>query len=114
MIAVTTSPSKAANLETLGASVVIEAEEGLDVAAVVMALTEDNGADAVIDTVGPPLWPATLRSLGQYGRLALLGDVTGEPTSWRLAEVIFRDLVVMGNPATGCKPRGKRSVESGG
>lgn len=96
VIAVTTSPDKAAGLETLGASVVIEAEAGLDVAGVVMALTDDAGAAVVIDTVGPPLWPATLEALGQYGRLVLLGDVTGEPAPLRLAEVIFRDLRVMG------------------
>ena len=96
VIAVTTSPAKTAELETLGASVVIEAEEGLDIADVVMAVTEDVGADAVLDTVGPPLWPATLRCLGQYGRLALLGDVSGESTRLRLAEVIFRDLHMIG------------------
>ena len=96
VIAVTTSPEKAAELETMGASVVIEAENGLDIAEVVMALTDDAGADAVIDTVGPPLWPATLRCLGQYGRLALLGDVTGEPASLQLAEVIFRDARIIG------------------
>lgn len=96
VIAITTSLEKAAPLETLGASVVIEAEEGLSIAEVVMALTDDAGADAVIDTVGPPLWPATLRCLGQYGRLAMLGDVSGEPASLQPAEVIFRDLRIVG------------------
>ncbi len=96
VIAVTTSPAKTAELETMGASIVIEAEGGLDIADFVMAVTEDVGADAVLDTVGPPLWPATLRCLGQYGRLALLGDVTGEATPMRLAEVIFRDLHMIG------------------
>ena len=96
VIAVTTSPGKTPGLESLGASVVIEAEDGLDIAEVVFALTEDAGADAVVDTVGSPLWPATPRCLGQYGRLALLGDVTGEPTPLRLAEVIFRDLRITG------------------
>ncbi len=96
VIAVTTSPDNTERLEQLGAWVVIEAEDGLDIADAVMALTDDAGADAVIDTVGPPLWPATLRCLGQYGRLALLGDVTGEPAPLRLAEAIFRDLRITG------------------
>ena len=96
VIAVTTSSEKTTQLETMGASVVIETEDGLDIADVVMALTDDAGADAVIDTVGPPLWPATLRCLGQHGRLALLGDVTGEPATLPLAEIIFRDLRIMG------------------
>ena len=96
VIAVTTSPEKAPELETLGASVVIAAEAGLNIADVVMAVTEDAGAEAALDTVGPPLWPATLRCLGQYGRLALLGDVTGEPAPLPLAEAIFRDLTIVG------------------
>lgn len=96
VIAVTTSPDKADSLESLGAFVVIDAGDGLDFAEVVMALTDDAGADAVIDTVGSPLWPATLRCLGQYGRLALLGDVSGEAVSLRLAEVIFRDAQILG------------------
>ena len=96
VIAVTTSPDKMDTLESLGAFVVIDAGEGLDFAEVVLALTDDAGADAVIDTVGSPLWPATLRCLGQYGRLALLGDVSGEAVSLRLAEVIFRDAQILG------------------
>ena len=96
VIAVTTSLDKADALESLGAFVVIEAGDSPDFAEVVMALTDDAGADAVIDTVGSPLWPATLRCLGQYGRLALLGDVSGEAVSLRLAEVIFRDAQILG------------------
>ncbi len=96
VVAITTSPEKAAALESLGAFVVIDASESLEFAEVVMALTDDAGADVVIDTVGSPLWPATLRCLGQYGRLALLGDVSGEAAHLRLAEVIFRDAQILG------------------
>ena len=96
VIAVTSSPDKADRLEQLGASMVIDAGDGLDLAEIVLAVTDDAGADAVIDTVGPPLWPDVLRCLGQYGRMALLGDVTGAPAPVRLAEVIFRDLRLAG------------------
>ena len=96
VFAVTTSPDKTVDLESLGATVVIDAADGPDFSEIVMALTDDAGANAVIDTVGPPLWPATLRSLGQFGRLALLGDVSGETVPLRLAEVIFRDAQILG------------------
>ena len=96
VIAVTTSPDKTAGLESLGASVAIDVSDGPDFSEIVMALTDDTGADALIDTVGPPLWPATLNCLGQFGRLALLGDVSGEPVALRLAEVIFRDARILG------------------
>jgi len=96
VIAATASPRKIPLLETLGAAPALEIDAHTDLAAIVMAITGDRGADAVIDTVGPPLWPATMRCLGQYGRLALLGDVTGEPAPLRPAEVIFRDLRIAG------------------
>ncbi len=96
VIAVTSSPDKLAGLESLGASMVIEVGDGPDLAEIVLAVTDDAGADVVIDTVGPPVWPGVLRCLGQYGRVALLGDVTGEPAPVRLAEVIFRDLRLSG------------------
>ena len=97
VIAATSSPDKASALETLGATHVIETDAGLDFAEIVMALTDDAGADAVLDTVGPPLWPSTLRCLGQYGRMALLGDLTGAAVPLRLAEVIFRDVRIVGH-----------------
>ncbi len=96
VIAVTTSPEKMTDLECLGAFVVIDAGDVPDFSEVVMALTDDAGAEAVIDTVGSPAWPATLRCLGQYGRLALLGDVSGEPVPLRPAELIFRDAQILG------------------
>ena len=96
VIAVTSSSDKATGLENLGATMVIELGDGLDLSGVVMAVTDDEGAHAVIDTVGPPMWPDVLRCLGQYGRMALLGDVTGEPAPIGLAEVIFRDLHLTG------------------
>ena len=106
VIAVTTAPDKTPLLETLGASLVIELDDdtdadadtgaGANLPAIVMAMTDDAGAAAVIDTVGPPLWPAALRCLGQYGRLSLLGDVSGAPAPTPLAELIFRDLQLRG------------------
>ena len=96
VIATTTSPAKTPLLESLGAAPVIEIDAATDLAGIVMALTDDAGADVVIDTVGPPVWPAAVRCLGQYGRLALLGDVSGATTPVNLAELIFRDLQVLG------------------
>ena len=96
VIAISTSEEKIPDLESLGASVAIDPGFALNFTDIVMAMTDDGGADAVIDTVGPPMWPASLRCLAQYGRLILLGDVTGEPVPLRPAEVIFRDARILG------------------
>ncbi len=95
VIAVSSSPEKEGTLLKLGASDVL-AEGELDFSEIVMALTEDKGADVVIDTVGSALYPSTLRSLAQYGRLVLLGEIVGDKVDLNLAEVIFRDTTILG------------------
>ena len=95
VLAVSSSPEKENSLRELGAAEVLETN-GLDFAELVMAMTGDEGADVVIDTVGSALFPSTLRSLAQYGRLVLLGEVLGQHVSLNLAEVIFRDARVIG------------------
>ncbi len=100
-IAVTSTSGKATVLYRHGADDVIESagpDSGLDFWEVVMALTGDEGADVVIDTVGTPTIRSSVRSLGQYGRLALLGEVGGEENLRGLIpEIVFRDARVVGS-----------------
>ena len=98
VLAVTSSPDKVVDLEKLGAAEVLESgsEETLDFSELVMAFTEDEGAGVVIDTVGSPLFDSTWQSLGQFGRLVLLGEVAGEPVKLNLAEIVFRDAQILG------------------
>ena len=95
VIAVTSSPEKRAALSGLGAHEVLETGP-LDFSEVVLALTQDQGADVVIDTVGSPLFPSTWRSLAQFGRWVMLGEVAGRPVQLDPAEVIFRDARILG------------------
>ena len=95
VLAVTSSPEKENALRELGASEVLETND-LDFAELVMAMTGDEGADVVIDTVGSALFPSTLRILAQYGRLVLLGEILGQNVSLNPAEIIFRDARVLG------------------
>ena len=95
-LAVTSSPRKAQALADYGADEVIEAGE-LDFAEIVMALTADEGADTVIDTVGAATLRSSVRSLAQYGRLALLGEVGGEGSlRGVIPEIVFRDARITG------------------
>ena len=95
VLAVSSSPEKENALRELGAAEVLE-NNGLDFAELVMAMTGDEGADVVIDTVGSALFPSTLRSLAQFGRLVLLGEVLGQHVSLNPAEIIFLDARVIG------------------
>lgn len=107
VLAVTTSPDKVEPLEGLGFGEVILAGE-LDFSEIALALTEDSGVDVVVDTVGSATFRSSLRSLEQFGRIVLLGEITGERVSLNLAEIMFRDASVIGS--TGAGPMQIRAV----
>ncbi len=96
VLAVTSSPEKAPQLTALGAADVIETGE-LDFSEIVLALTGDEGAQVVIDTVGSALFPSNWRSLAQYGRWVLLGEVAGGKVELNPAEIVFRDARIVGS-----------------
>lgn len=115
VLAVTSSPEKATFLEELGADAVLETgpqfrvpgsgsggDDGpaLDFSELVRGFTDEQGADVLIDTVGSPLFQSSLSSLGAYGRWVLLGEVAGEPVRLNPAELIFRDVRIMGSSGT--------------
>ena len=115
VLAVTSSPEKVTVLEELGADAVLEAGTqlrvpsrgsggdagpALDFSELVWGLTDEQGADVLIDTVGSPLFQSSLSSLGAYGRWVLLGEVAGESVRLNPAELIFRDVRIMGSSGT--------------
>ena len=100
VIAVTTSPAKADRLEALGAGDVMVADE-VDVSDLVLALTEDRGADVVVNPVGSALFDSCVRSLAQFGRMLLLGEVGPAAGDVRLPELLFRDASVLGSTGAG-------------
>lgn len=101
VLAVTTSPEKVERIESIAPCEVILADE-LDFSEIALALTEDQGADVVIDTVGSAVFRSALRSLGQFGRMVLLGEIVGERANVNLAEILFRDATISGS--TGASP----------
>lgn len=96
VIAVTSSDNKVDILRRLGARDVITTS-GLDFSEVVLALTQDIGAEVVLDTVGSPLFQSTLQALAPAGRLVSLGDVGVAKRSFRLTDIIFRDAALIGS-----------------
>jgi acryloyl-coenzyme A reductase len=102
VLAVTRSPDKAASLEALGCAEVILAGE-LDFSEIALALTEDQGVDVVINTVGSAVFRSCLHSMAQFGRMVLLGEITGEQLRLNPAEILFRDASIVGS--TGASPR---------
>ena len=63
----------------------------LDFSELVLAFTEDAGVDVVVDTVGSAVVSSSIRSLAQYGRMVMLGEVAGGRAAIRLTDIMFRD-----------------------
>ena len=103
VFAVTTSLEKLTAIESLQDVDAILADSELDFSEIILALTEDNGADVVLNPVGSALFGSCLASLAQYGRMVVLGEITGRSARINLAELLFRDAAVVG--ATGASPR---------
>ena len=96
VLAVTTSPDKAIRLESFGLDGVFLADE-LDFSEFVLASTSDIGAEVVVNIVGSDMFHSSLASLSQRGRMLVLGEVTGKPVNISLAELLFRNAVVIGS-----------------
>ena len=69
----------------------------LDFSELALAFTEDEGVDVVVDTVGSAVVESSVRSLAQYGRMVMLGEVAGGRASVRLTDIMFRDATLRGS-----------------
>jgi acryloyl-coenzyme A reductase len=91
VIAQTTSPDKAALLESLGAHVALVTARGEDFSKRVRHLTDGEGVDVIIDNVGTVLFDAMRRSLGVNGRWILVGQLTGDFVPFNPAQLFLRN-----------------------
>lgn len=103
VLAVTSSPQKLGALESMPGVETILADSELDFSEIVLALTDDAGADVVFNPVGSALFRSCLASMAQFGRMVALGEIAGRAARFSLAELIFRDATVTGS--TGASPR---------
>jgi 2-desacetyl-2-hydroxyethyl bacteriochlorophyllide A dehydrogenase len=100
VIAQTTSVSKLEALHELGAEAVVLAARGGDFSGDVKALTDGEGVDCVLDTVGTPLFTPTRRSLARGGRWVLVGQLTGEFVPFNPAQLFLRGISLLSATST--------------
>jgi D-arabinose 1-dehydrogenase-like Zn-dependent alcohol dehydrogenase len=91
VIAQTTSPGKAALLDSLGAHATLVSARGEDFSKRVRAMTDGDGADVLIDNVGTVLFEPMRRSLGVNGRWILIGQLTGDFVPFNPAQLFLRN-----------------------
>ncbi|WP_421731079.1 quinone oxidoreductase family protein [Brevundimonas sp.] len=96
VIALTRSEDKREALMTAGAhEVVVMAADG-GFARAVKALTDGEGADVIIDTVGSRVWNEGYDSLALHGRYAFVGQLFGEDISINPARIFFKRAQLLG------------------
>ena len=107
VIAVTSSEAKVEALRQAGATEVVLAPD-LRFSAAVWALTAKQGVSVVLDNVVSTTLGESLRSLGQNGRLVVMGNVDVAPVPVDPGLLIGRRLHVMGSSV--CTPRDLREA----
>ena len=100
VIAQTTSAAKIEALRKLGADAVVLAARGGDFSGDVKALTDDEGVDCVLDTVGTPVFAPTRRSLARGGRWVLVGQLTGEFVPFNPAQLFLKGISMLSATST--------------
>jgi NADPH2:quinone reductase len=93
VVAVTSSPAKADVARLAGAHEVVAVEGFLDS---VRELTAGRGVDVVVDPVGGDRFTDSLRALGRYGRLLVLGFAGGEIPTVRVNRLLLNNISVVG------------------
>jgi acryloyl-coenzyme A reductase len=95
VIAQTTSAAKAEALKEYGAdAVVITARDG-DFSADVKAVTDSEGVDCVLDTVGTTVFTPTRRSLARGGRWVMIGQLNGAFVPFNPAQLFLRGISML-------------------
>ena len=100
VIATTSSRDRQAALQEAGAHHVILHDRGQDFSAEVRALTEGQGVDVAIDTVGTPVFRATRKSMALGGRWVMVGQVNGDFVPFNPAQLFLRGISLLSATST--------------
>lgn len=95
VIAISRNPERRDALLEAGADHVI-IDPGLSFAPVVKELTDGEGVDVVIDTVGSRVFDAAFDSLAPHGRYAFVGQLFGEDIHVNPARIFFKRAQLLG------------------
>ena len=94
VIATTRSPEKAEAIKKAGADDLIIYREGFSEE--VRKLTDGEGVDLVVETVGGPTLEHSLRSVKRGGRIVVIGNVDPKPQGVLLGLIILREIHIHG------------------
>ncbi len=87
---------KLARATALGADVTINRSQE-DWGRAVFTLTGKRGVDVVVDNVGAPTWPASLRALARGGRMLVVGGTGGYKAETPVNYIFGKHLSIIGS-----------------
>lgn len=96
VLAASTDRRKLERLRVLGATHTLDYREEPDFHRTVRRLTEGEGVDVVVDTVGQATWARSLKSLRRGGRLLTCGATSGYDAQTDLRFVWSKELSIIG------------------
>lgn len=111
VIATTSSADKAERLRALGADVVINYRETPDWGDAVLAATQGQGADIVVEVGGPGTLPQSIRACAAGGHIALIGVLTGFAGAVPTAELMSKQASIKGL-IVGCREQQQDMVRA--
>ncbi len=97
VFALTSTDEKVKKLIDLGADHVINYREIRDWDKELWKLTDNNGVDIVVDSVGEVVWKKALKSLAKGGRLVTCGATTGIKAETNIALLFWKQLSIIGS-----------------
>ena len=98
VVATTSAPKKVDLVKKLGADYVINYKEMQDYGKYVFSeITKKSGIDVVIDSVGTPTFPNSLRLLRPGGRLVTCGVTSGPMSEIDIRQIFWKQLEVKGS-----------------
>jgi NADPH:quinone reductase-like Zn-dependent oxidoreductase len=95
-VVTSSSREKLERARELGADLAVNHAED-DVVEAVREVTEGNGADVVVETVGEATWERTLAAASRGGRVVVCGATTGHGPPARLYRLWWKELVIYGS-----------------
>jgi NADPH:quinone reductase-like Zn-dependent oxidoreductase len=91
------SEEKLARARDLGADVLLQHGEGIDIGREVRSRTGKRGVDVVIDSVGTVTWSQSLGALGRRGRLVTCGGTSGHLVETDVRRLFWNQWTLMGS-----------------
>jgi len=97
VIALTSSPEKAARATSLGAQTVVDYKAIPDWSREVRRLTNNRGVDVVVDNVGAATFEQSLRAVARGGRIVTVGNTSGPVITFDNRLVFTKQISLIGS-----------------